>query len=69
MEEKVNLVDSETDVFLTSEVEKIESMEMSEDEDFSDDFPAEELPDRKSIYIENELKKEIEKEEEDNRPE
>jgi segregation and condensation protein B len=61
--------DSETTVFGTSEEEIVDvkdsDEEQSEIEDFSDDFPSEELPDRKSIFIENELNKEVHKDEED----
>ncbi len=64
-DENINLSDSETAVFTSSEVEEIETIELLEDTDFSDDFPAEELPDRKSIFIENELKSEIEEEKEE----
>jgi segregation and condensation protein B len=45
----------------------IENSEIQEEneplEDWSDDFPAEEIPDRRSIYLENELKNEIPEEE------
>lgn len=65
----VNLSDSETVVFVNPEIEEIETVEMVEEDDFSDDFPAEELPDRKSIFIENELKNKINQEENNSKSE